>query len=206
MLKEQFFGLQGLSDYEEISTLGPDGTSSQAAAVFLSTLLDRDLNINLFNSFELAGNYTESNHQSVLLVANAYRDIDLFYMTPNLKLAGSFFFTPPDYYICCRDKTLLKQKIELKKRILLSSHRAPSSRIPNLLDSISINGWNIDLSKIEISFEESTAKAALSVTNNESDLCLINESAAKLYELDIISLPMVIEMVWSVFCQNIVKQ
>ena len=206
MLEKQCFWLRELSQYKEISTLGPEGTSSQAAALYLSSLLSRTFDIKLYGSFELAANHTESNNKSILLVANAYRDIDLFYMTPDLQLAGSFFFAPPNYYICCRDKKVLLQKLAFKKRIRLSTHKAPSSQIPDILNSIKCDDLNIDPTKVEISFEESTAEAAVSVFNDESDLCLVNENAAKLYDLDIISPPMIIEMIWSIFCKSTSKQ
>jgi bacilysin biosynthesis protein BacA len=168
----------------------------------MQTLLGRKLEIHLFDSFEVAARYSEKQNDCALLVANAYRDSDYFYMNPKTSLLGSFFFRTPDYFICCKDKMALKKKLNLKKRISIVTHKAPSSRIKDLIISAIENGFNFDLDNIEIEYTEATSKGAEEVSRNAFDCCLTNKVAANKYLLDIVSLPLVIEMTWAVFIKT----
>jgi len=196
------FWLRSLESVNSIATLGPKGTSSEAAAEFLASLMGRNLEIKLFDSFEQACSHTEQYNHSVLLVANAYRDVDYFYMNPCINLAGSFHYSPPYYYICCESVEKACHRLKLKKRITIATHRAPSSRLHDMIESLKKSGWEFDLSRTEIVYTESTSEAAKAVKNGISDFCLINEYAADLYQLDVISNPLIIEMVWTVFVKT----
>ena len=196
------FWLRSLESVNSIATLGPKGTSSEAAAEFLASLMGRNLEITLFDSFEQACSHTEQNNHSVLLVANAYRDVDYFYMNPCINLAGSFHYSPPYYYICCESVEKVCHRLKLKKRITIATHRAPSSRLHDMIESLKQGGWEFDLSRTEIVYTESTSEAAKGVKNGINDFCLINEYAADLYQLDVISNPLIIEMVWTVFVKT----
>lgn len=202
MEDKPIFWLRDYRVIHKIATLGPSGTSSESAAQYMQTLLGRKLDIHLFDSFELASRYTEDRSDCALLVANAYRDADYFYMNPKTSLLGSFFFRTPDYFICCKDKEELKNKLNLKKRISIVTHKAPSSRIKDLIISARNNGFNFDLNNIEIEYTDATSKGAEEVSRNAFDCCLTNKSAANKYLLDVVSLPLVIEMTWAVFIKT----
>ena len=76
-----------------IATLGPEGSSSQCAAWYLSSLLGVQLEVLLFSTFEQVSEHVESNESCLLLVANAYQRVDDFYMNERMLLLGSFFFS-----------------------------------------------------------------------------------------------------------------
>jgi len=202
MGRQHAFWLRSLEYVNSIATLGPKGTSSEAAAEYLASLMGRELEIRLFDSFEQACCHTEQNIDSVLLVANAYRDVDYFYMNPCINLAGSFHYSPPYYYMCCKSVEKAGHKLRLKKRITIATHRAPSSRIHDIIESLHKGGWQFDLSKTEIVYTEATSEAAKGVKSGEYDFCLVNEYAADLYQLDVISDPLIIEMVWTLFVKT----
>ncbi len=88
-----------------VATLGPEGSSSQYAAQYLSRLIGDPLEVLLFRTFEQASEHVESNESCLLLVANAYQRVDNFYMNERTLLLGSFFFAPPPpaYYLACKD-------------------------------------------------------------------------------------------------------
>ncbi|HHL2498345.1 TPA: hypothetical protein ACQ301_000315 [Yersinia enterocolitica] len=90
----KYFWLKDINSITSVSTLGPKGTSSEAAAEYLSTLINRPLDINFFDSFEKASTHVENASNTALLVANAYHGIDFFYMNPNTILSGAFFSLP----------------------------------------------------------------------------------------------------------------
>ena len=202
MITEHGFWLRNNESITCISTLGPVGSSSEAAALHMEILLGRKLKIHLFSSFELASAYTENHTDCALLVANAYRDSDYFYMNPKTTLMGSFFFSPPHYFICSRSKDELKRKLENKKRISIVTHNAPASRLNDVISSMQNNGYEFSEDKIEVHYTEATSKGAQDVSNGLYDCCLSNEIAAKHSNLEIISLPLIIEMTWVVFVKT----
>jgi hypothetical protein len=72
---------------EVISTLGPAGTSSEAAARYLAGTLghtDKPVAVALFRSYEEAWTALREKRASRLLVANAYQGISKFYMDRSL--------------------------------------------------------------------------------------------------------------------------
>ncbi len=202
MGEQNAFWLRSLEGVKSIATLGPKGTSSESAAKYLASLIGRTFEIKLFDSFEQACCHTEENTDSVLLVANAYRDVDYFYMNPCINLAGSFHYDPPYYYMCCRSTGEVRHKLRLRKRITIATHRAPSSRLHDIIDFLGKENWIFDPSKIEIIYTEATSEAAADVKNGKYDLCITNKSSIELYQLHIISPPLIIEMVWTLFVRT----
>lgn len=85
------FWLRQTPHITSIATLGPEGSSSQCAARYLSSLIGEQLEILLFSTFEQASEHVEYNDTCLLLVANAYQRVDNFYMNNQTLLLGSFF-------------------------------------------------------------------------------------------------------------------
>ncbi len=94
MMDQSYFWLRDNNDINTVATLGPKSSSSEAAAKYFSTLINRPLKILLFDTFEEASDYVELTDNAALLVANAYQKTDFFYMNPKTLLSGSFFFSP----------------------------------------------------------------------------------------------------------------
>src|ERR1035437_8332092 len=102
MADAKYYWLHDIGNIDMVATLGPEGTSSEFAATYLSEdIIRKRLEIKLFQTFETGCDYSESNRNCVFLVANAYRDVNVFYMSKKVKLLGSFYYSPPPYYICC---------------------------------------------------------------------------------------------------------
>lgn len=173
-----------------IHTLGPKGTSSEVAANHLSLWLKKEgyceqSNIVLYKTYEVARKQI-TKENSILLVANAYSDINLFYMDYSLILAAVFVLDTPLYGIATKSGKLPKNK----EKLLIASHPAPIPLITQLLP----NG-NIE----KIIKKESTSSAALAVLNNEVDAALTTQIAAKNYNLFFSSKTRAIKMLWSAF-------
>ncbi len=189
-----------------IATLGPEGSSSQCAARYLSTLIGEKLEILLFDTFEQASEYVEQNESCLLLVANAYQRVDNFYMNARTLLLGSFFFAPPAYYVACRDISALNIKLSSNKPISIASHHAPLSRLENLIQSSEQYVPGLSNAQIEVMASDSTSRGAQLTADGRVDCCLANTDAIKLHHLNIISQPLHIEMTWVAFSNSTIRQ
>ncbi|MBD2806602.1 hypothetical protein ID852_18165 [Xenorhabdus sp. 42] len=185
-----------------IATLGPEGTSSQSAAKYLSNLIEKPLDIHLFDTFELAFEYVKKNESCIFLVANAYQRVDNFYMNENTLLLGSFFYSPPAYYLGCKTLLALEKKIAEQQIIKIATHHAPLSRLRGLIESAENKILGISDAHLEIEITNSTSSGARLATNGDVDCCLANIDALKHYGLIAISKPLYIEMTWVVFSNN----
>ncbi|WP_333783556.1 prephenate dehydratase domain-containing protein [Xenorhabdus littoralis] len=182
-----------------MATLGPEGTSSQSAAKHLSNLIGMPLDILLFDTFELAFEHVENNESCIFLVANAYQRVDNFYMNENTLLLGSFFYSPPTYYLGCNNLLALEKKIAEQQTIKIATHHAPLSRLKGLIESTEDKILGISDAHLEIEVTSSTSNGARLVANGDVDCCLANADAIKHYGLTAISQPLHIEMTWVVF-------
>ncbi|WP_217557048.1 hypothetical protein [Vibrio metschnikovii] len=138
-----------------VATLGPEGSSSQYAAQYLSRLIGAPLEVLLFSTFEQASEHVESNESCLLLVANAYQKVDNFYMNERTLLLGSFA-----YYLECKDISNLTFKILSKNTISIASHHAPLSRLDGLIRSSEENVPDIRKAQIEVQLTDSTSGGA----------------------------------------------
>jgi len=198
---DDHFWLYDISRINTIATLGPSGTSSEAAAEYLSKkLMNRSVSVKLFDSFEKSCDYSASRDDCIFLVANAYSSINAFYMNPQVKLIGSFYYSPPPYFVCCLDDYALMNKIQAGNSIKVITHPAPVMLISSLLDAFPNSDCAFQENKVEFLYAKSTSSAAIAVSKGHYDACLVNERASKLYNLKIVSPPAHFDMVWSVFC------
>lgn len=176
-----------------IATLGPKGTSSEFIAKDLAkTLGVKKENIILYSSYEEAFEMVKKKKNSLLLVANAYKNVNLFYMEDNISLIGSFVKETPLYGIASNNYK--KNDFLSDKDIKIVSHHAPKS----LIDTI-INEYGL---KIDIIDCLSTSEAAHLVNIGKYKYCLTNEEAQKKYNLNFIVPIKQITMLWSLFGES----
>lgn len=172
----------------KISTLGPSGTSSEASAKFLLSTLEEDNGeYSLFPSYEEAFENLLSGESNILLVANAYRGIDKFYMSKDIQLLFPFVFETPLYGVAKRPF----ENLDLGRPLVIATHHAPSSLLPWFLAGLDI--------EYEVLLVNSTSEAATKLQNKEVDLCITTAIAAKKYNAEFISPTRTILMLWSVF-------
>lgn len=175
-----------------IHTLGPSGTSSEYASQFFHRWMSKNYSnsyhdIYLHDSYELARNNIKDD-KGLLIVANAYPQINDFYMDIRLKLLATFFYDTPLYGLVANK--------ELPDRPLkIASHPAPIPLIGELLPD--------DLRIKKVIEMSSTSASALAVVSGEVDVALTTEIAAKIHKLKFISRTRPIHMLWSVFASNV---
>ncbi len=79
----------------KIATLGPEGTSSEYIAKKFLQKFDIKKEIILFHSYESAYKAVKLQKCDGVIVANAYKNIDIFYMDEKLPLLASWIDTTP---------------------------------------------------------------------------------------------------------------
>ena len=174
-------------DYEKLVVLGPKRTSSYYCATeFMKNNLINFKQIVLKNNFDDVYEYLSINKNSIALIPNAWKGINEFYIDNQLEIFASFLLDTKPYSIAGYKKSLN----EYNKKIKIATHPAPLQMIKNYIPH------NIEY---EIIIVESTEKAAKLVKTKEVDICLSNELAIKHYELNILSEPFTITMLWSLF-------
>ncbi|GAA3763234.1 prephenate dehydratase domain-containing protein [Streptomyces tremellae] len=170
-----------------IATLGPRGTSSEQAALYLWA--DRGTSgpatIELYDTYERAGAAVFDGTATHLLVANAYAHVNTFYMSPRLRLAGAFVFDTPQYGIA------VSPGHAVGSRPRIASHPAPVPLIEELIPE--------EYRAAELVLTDSTSAAAAKAQALDTDLALTTEPAAKANHLQFISRTRPIRMLWSVF-------
>lgn len=177
----------------QIGTLGPAGTSSEAAAAYFIQTNDKNsknYSMRLLDSFQLVLHELIHGELSMALVPHAYNDINLFYINPKLSLHRMFLFDTPAYGLAKRSDKVFSQH---SCRVV--SHPAPILLLDNLLVQIGLPHY-------EIEFVDSTSKAAQEVYENKADLALTNMNAIKNYNLVCCALYGPIRMGWSVFIKK----
>jgi prephenate dehydratase len=171
---------------ESVGTLGPSGTSSEQAALYLwARGGDTTPDIRLYDTYEQAGEALREGAVTHLVVANAYAGVHSFYMDPGLRFAGAFLFDTPHYGLA------VAPGHTVPKRPSVATHPAPVALVGELLPE----GYTVE----EIQYATSTSAAADRARRRETDLALTTQPAAKLHELEFISRTRPIRMLWSVF-------
>lgn len=181
----------GIADWRDvmIHTLGPSGTSSEAAAGFFSEWFGHRypgsrVQVNLSDSYEQARSSMAEHTPRVLIVANAYPQINNFYMDPRLSLVATFVFDTPLY-------GLVSQGPLTTRKLAVATHPAPMLLIEELLP----HGLEVDSVVLALS----TSAAAAAAARGEVDVALTTEVAANIHGLHFISSTRPIRMLWSVF-------
>lgn len=177
----------------KIGTLGPSGTSSEAAAAFfLQTYKNNAENysITLLNSFKSVLHRLTDGNLGMAIVPHAYSQINLFYINPQIALYRMFLFDTPPYGLAKRQESLISNH-----QCRVVSHPAPVLLLDALLAELSISCY-------EVAFVNSTSKAAKEVYENRADLALTNINAIKKYDLVCCASYGAIQMGWSVFIKR----
>lgn len=177
------------SAQELIVTLGPSGTSSEAAAHHLSGLLTTwhgcRAGVALYDEYEDAATALRSRRGTLLVVANAYAAISDFYMDSGLRLAGAFVFDTPQYGLAARPGTRVVPEVRV------ASHPAPVPLIKQLIDP--------GVTVAEVRRVSSTSAAAAAARDGEVELALTTAPAATRHGLVFVTGTRDIRMLWSVF-------
>ncbi|ELN4740965.1 MULTISPECIES: bacilysin biosynthesis protein BacA [Pseudomonadaceae] len=181
----------GVGDWRDVTihTLGPNGTSSEAAAGFFSEWFGNQypgsrVQLNLSDSYEHARSSMSDHSPEVLIVANAYPQIHNFYMDPRLSLVATFVFDTPLYGLVSKGPLATR-------KLTVATHPAPLLLVDELLPQ----GLEID----SVILALSTSAAAAAAARGEVDVALTTEVAANIHGLNFISNTRPIRMLWSVF-------
>jgi bacilysin biosynthesis protein BacA len=174
-----------------IATLGPAGTSSDhVARTFLANVGNGDSRCELFDSYEEAARTVESGDNDLLLVANAYGNINQFYISHTLSLTTFFVHDTPPYGLARRrDGTPLDDEAPL----VIATHPAPAHFVPWFMKTSGLEG------EPTVRLVSSTSEAARLVADGSVDLCVTNDDARIRYQLEFLSCTWPIQMLWSVF-------
>jgi hypothetical protein len=174
-----------------IATLGPAGTSSEhAARTFLGNVGNGDSRCELFESYEEAARTVESGKNDLLLVANAYGNINQFYISHTLCLTTFFVHDTPPYGLARRrDRSPLGAEAPL----VVATHPAPAHFLPWLMKTSGLEG------QTTVRLVSSTSEAARLVAEGCVDACVTNDDARSRHQLEFLSRTWPIQMLWSVF-------
>jgi prephenate dehydratase len=176
---------------DPVATLGPEGTSSEAAAEYLASVIGVDGGLHavtLYSSYEAARDAVLNGQAARLLVANAYHGVNVFYMDQRLELEQAFVFDTPAYGLAARRGA----PIPMCSRVI--THPAPRDLIRQLAPA----GYHVAV----VELASSTSAAAAHLASGDADLALTTAPAARLYGLEFISPTRPIRMLWSVFVRR----
>ncbi|MEE3644781.1 MULTISPECIES: bacilysin biosynthesis protein BacA [unclassified Brenneria] len=184
----------GIGDWCDVNihTLGPNGTSSEAAAGFFTEWFEQRypgsrVRLNLSDSYEHARSSMETDTPAVLIVANAYPEIHNFYMEPQLSLVATFVFDTPLYGLVSKGPLTTSKPT-------VATHPAPRLLIEELLPQ------GLEIGSVVLAL--STSAAAAAAAKGEVDMALTTEVAANIHGLHFISNTRPIRMLWSVFAHT----
>lgn len=172
-----------------IATLGPEGTSSEAAAQALAVALARrgheTVQVDLLDTYESAAARVLDGHANLVIVANAYADVSEFYMEPRFQLTAAFVKDTPNYGLAAL------KPWEGEGSLTVASHPAPIPLIEQLLPE--------GLTVAAIVPALSTSAAAEAALQGRVDAALTTVPAAGLRGLRFFTRTRSIRMLWSVF-------
>lgn len=171
-----------------VATLGPEGTSSEYAALAMASHIGRDARCMLFATYEEAAQAVIDRQAEYLVVANAYHNINHFYISDLLVVAGVFPRSTPPYGVAVARGSNLE-----KKRIVLASHPAPSHLIKR---------WFGPLQQPTLLHADSTSIAAKLVVAGTTDACITTDPARRKNDLAFITDTFRIRMIWSIFVRK----
>ncbi len=172
-----------------IVTLGPRGTSSEAAAAALAATLagrgHESVRVELSQRYEDAAARVLGGSAELVVVANAYANVSEFYMEPRLQLTAAFVKDTPNYGLAAA------KPVDAVGVLTVASHPAPIPLIEQLLPE----GMKV----AEVVPALSTSAAAEAAADGRVDAALTTVPAAGLFGLRFFSRTRPIRMLWSVF-------
>lgn len=178
---------------EAVATLGPPGTSSERAAHLLwAQLAPSPLDppaVQLHDTYEAAVAAVLDGEASHVVVANAYRAVNDFYMDTRLALSSAYVMDTPLYGLASA-----RDAASVPRTPTIASHPSPLPLIRQLLP--------VPFTPGPIAVQNSTSAAARAVRDGETDLALTTVPAAEAYGLTFLSRLRPIRMLWSVFTRS----
>jgi len=197
---EQFIIFQqALEDLKqvEITTLGPEGTSSDQAAKYLVKQLYKwssncDYNIILLNTFQGVFKYLVENKKGYVLIPNAYENINEFYWNPNFSNVLNFLFSTPKYGLIKK----IQNDCMGRQKLKIASCPAVQGIYKYLLQDL------LTEKDIEIIKTDSTVETVQYILEDKADIGITNESAFKVCgknDIEFISDTYNTKIVWSLF-------
>lgn len=190
-MASQFAFTWGVSGRIVIGTLGPQGTSSEAAANFIADRCFRnesdDVDIHLYSSFEELRLAVVTGEVDLAVVPAAWQRISDFFFTPTFARISHFDFTTPEYGLVKNGNACL---VDGRYKVL--THDAPQLLVPFLLGDIGRH-------KLLIEIVSSTSVAARMVAEGQATFGITNVNAARMYGLTFVKTYGPIDMSWEVF-------
>ena len=171
-----------------VFTLGPQGTSSHVVAKDLAAGYVRPFRVELCETYEEACNRALESPRQAVIVANAYSQINHFYISDNLLPIGAFFRTTPSYGIAVRAEQSNIEDLE-RTRLTVASHPAPRHLLWQLMPDKAFT----------VTETSSTSNAARLVAAGDVDACITNVEASQAYGLRVVSDLVPIRMLWTLF-------
>lgn len=176
-----------------IGTLGPKGTSSEAAAMYFAQQNKAQLHqhsIRLFDNFQLVLDALVHADLSMAIIPHAFSDINLFYINPQVRLYHMFVFDTPAYGLAKRPDTVVPRQF-----CKIVSHPAPVIALKTLSEQMGLTDY-------EVKWVHSTSQAAREVSEKKADLALTNWNAMQQFNLTSCAMYGAIQMGWSVFTKK----
>lgn len=179
------------TETRRFATLGPRGTSSRHAAEWLASR--HPARIDLFDTYEKAAQAVAADpDDTALIVANAYAQINRFYISHDLFPVGAFFHDTPAYVIAAVSDVVLD-----RPTLRVATHPAPSHLIRGAIDHPDIQIINTD----------STHLAAVQTVLEQCDACMTTQVAADTLGLETLTVAFpAIPMLWTVFINKGYKE
>ena len=174
-----------------LGTLGPSGTSSEAALKYLISQIEQEeinVLVKLFDSFIDLQQALKNEQVDLALVPHAYEKINEFYMQPKFDL-GFIFVHPTPVYVLAKRKD---QEFKVTGSRIVT-HPAPLPLLSELLPP------QYSPQEMTVELVNSTSVAAKQVHQGLADLAITNEKAREYYDLEFVSIHGTIPMSWSVF-------
>lgn len=192
-----FLGTEEYSRYKECNriftaaTLGPQGSSSDETLQYFNEariLTKKAMRVSLYPTFEELKDALVEDRIQIAVVPHAYHNINLFYMSPAIRLLGIFIFPTPVYGLA-RRRGSTKNFSDYRE---ILTHPAPVPLMDYLLPKTCSQ-------EIKVRLVSSTSQAAILVSKEFDELAITNEQAVSEYGLEFIKTYGEILMSWSVF-------
>lgn len=185
----RFQSLLLTQDEVSIATLGPEGTSSAAAANVFAQSVAGEVVSSLFPTYEEAAISVVEGRADYLIVANAYAGVNRFYISDQLIAASVFPMKTPPYGVA-----VAARKRNSSREVSLVSHPAPLHLVEYWFKHSPFS--------VKMRSANSTGEAADIVASGRADACITTDTARQRAGLVFISPTVSIHMLWTVFVRR----
>lgn len=179
--------VEGRSDVP-LATLGPAGTSSEYAAGAFYARNGCSGPLLLTATYEQAAEAVVARQAEFLLVANAYREINRFYINDLLVAVDAYPLRTPGYAVAVLPNSL-HHSCQGPRRI--ASHPAPAHILHSVFGEVDCG--------LQIISADSTSAAAELVSQGSVPACLTTDVARRRNRLAFVTRPKTIRMLWTAF-------